>query len=624
MESNKENNLIVHSKTYKSLYGFEEETTPLYYHPLKLITTAEFDSMISRNNHLSRLRSNAMGHVNHDHTQMLALLRMLLVNDAPDSDSVHASMKIVSTEEPVQIPLQKMLLNTKLIKPSNNFIFKNGDKYYGLTAVSFKNSIKRNCINEETKKVIPENIEEMMKELDKDPLLLFNEVYLHPVQLTLGKIITMMMPGIRASVISDMVTFIGSSDKLTGNEILDPHIHEVESNLITYYYNERNYGRNNDGTPLGNSCMRASGQTDQITFYEDNPDAVKMIVYIKEKKLEARALLWKNVHGDWIVDRIYYISSNTAIDIARYCKIKGYKTCYNANYHTYAIDQANDDDVIVKLNQIENREYQPYYDSMKYVDVINNLIAKNKNALIKYNRELERDYVILMLDGFRMGSMYRDNPWDDEVCPLSIKGQTKHVALQDIDGKRLQSFRDITIVKKPFRGLVAKQRVVNMMPGDIPTSSSYIRDMIRKYNCIRPVLRLDKKLTYRIADKKDTVFSPFHDSYILKDESIFVKSINGIALKKLHEYGKFREELTLLKLKRLYANKLVSVKPEGIQYLQEQLALIPGKYALSSIRTSRTFMIKASCITTTSIMLKGIPVPIKYIKIIKNQNNGSN
>jgi len=163
-----------------------------------------------------------------------------------------------------------------------------------------------------------------------------------------------------------------------------------------------------------------------------------------------------------------------------------------------------------------------------------------------------------------------------------------------------------------------------MLPDNIPVTSSYVRQMMHKYHCIRPILTINVNPTYKLADKKDTIFSSFHNTYILKKESIFIKSIKSYTVKEVYKFPEFREKIKLLKIKRLYINKLISVKPEGINYLQEQFSLLPGKIGLSSIRPSRSFMVKANSITPTYIMLKGIPVPIKYIKIIKNKNNGQN
>jgi hypothetical protein len=289
----------------------------------------------------------------------------------------------------------------------------------------------------------------------------------------------------------------------------------------------------------------------------------------------------------------------------------------------------NQDNVIVQLDQLENREHQPYYDSMKAIDVVNKLIGRNANVLASYNAGLKRDYVTLQLDGFRAGSIRPgghnwDYDDDNPVMPLSIGDNKKHSIVRNAEGKELQSFRNVTIVQRPFKGLMPKNRVVSLVPGNIPVTSSYVADMIRRYNCIRTVIRIDEKLAYRLADKKDTVFSRFHNGYILKEDGIFTKAVNGIVHKNIYKHSKFREDIKLLRIKRLFVNKLVSVRPDGIKHLKEQLALLPGKISLSSIRPSRTFMLKTDNITATSVILNGIPVPIQYIKIIKKQNHGQN
>jgi len=620
MERDSDYNSIAKSEIYKTYYGFEALDTPLMFKPFNLMSSSKFNLMIESNKTLLELNNTSDG------KSLLDNLRLLLVKDIPlPSGTDTATMSLSEAEDNFTVSFHELELITKLVKPSINFLFKHEDKLYGLSSTTFKNSLKRNCLDEETKKIKSSAVKDLVTDLDENPGNLYGCVKLYPIGFTLGKILTALLPSnTKQSVISYMVTFINSSKEISPTEY-DPHIHEIESNLITYYYNVKNYARGHEGTPLGNSCMRGSENTNQITFYEDNPNAVRMIVYIdNEKKLAARALLWKTITGNYVVDRIYYISSNTAVELAKYCKIKGYNTCYQQNANNYALPMEDVNNVIVQLDQLENREHQPYYDSMKFVDIINNLVARNSNSLAKYNNSLQRDYVILKLDSFQPGNLHGRDYWDDESLPMSIKGVKKQAIIRDAKGRELESFRNITIVQRPFKGLMPANRVVKLLPDEIPVTSSYVKEMIRRYNCIRTVLVVDKDIKYRLSDKKDTLYSTFHDSHILKRDSIFIKSINGYALKQIHDYPKFHDKLKTIKVKRLYVNKLVSVRAEGIKYLQEQFALIPGKISLSSIRPSRVFMTKASNITATSIMLKGIPVPIKYIKIIKNKTNGQN
>jgi hypothetical protein len=156
-----------------------------------------------------------------------------------------------------------------------------------------------------------------------------------------------------------------------------------------------------------------------------------------------------------------------------------------------------------------------------------------------------------------------------------------------------------------------------MYPEKVIATSSYIREMIRKYNCIRNVLVIEEdKLITRLADKKDTIYSHFHKSFILKQDSLFVKDLGTFILKETPRNKELREQLRLLKVRRLFANRLVHVKPEGLAFLQQQFSLLPGTIKLSCIRSSRTFMLTKDNITLSSAILKGIPVPLKYIQII--------
>jgi hypothetical protein len=606
--------VIVEHEVFKLYFGFKEETTPLFYKPLGLVSRETFDKLTESNKYLVELKKSVEG------VETLEIL-FNVIGDVrnTEEDPFTAECNMTGITEPLQISMDWLNVSIKILKPHLNFIYEHAGQFYGMTGVVFKNNIKRMCYSEEDKKIREDSVKQMLNDMEEEGLAgIFDYLEFRPMVTSVGRILTVLLPNAKASVISDIVTYIKATTSAKLNEATDEHIHIVDSDVITYYYNEKNYCRNCEGTPLGNSCMRGSSNTEQIKFYDDNPDAVQLIVYIKDKKLEGRALLWKTMDGKFIVDRIYYASSPVATEIAKFCKIKGFKTCYSSNCGNYGLDMANHDDILIKLNQIDNREYQPYYDSMKFIDILNGIISTRQEGLVKYGQVNNLDYAVFRLENYDPGNMYRNRPWDENIYPIKVGGASEHKVICDAEGKRLQSFKDITITQRPFKGLMPKGKTVCMYPDKVITTSSFVREMIHNYNCIRNVLVVENdKLVTKLADKKDVIYSHFHKSFILKQDSFYIKDLKTVVLKQISQNKELREQLKLLKVRRLYVNKLVRVKPEGLTFLQQQFALLPGTIKLSCIRSSRTFMLTKDNVTLSSVLLKDIPVPLKYIQIIK-------
>lgn len=605
--------VIIEHEVYKSYFGFQEKTTPLFYKPLGLINKEVFDKLTESNKYLVELKKTVEGVETLD-----TLFSVLGDVRNTEEDAFDANCIMTGIAEPVLIPMDWIHVTTKLLKPHLNFIYEHGGQFYGMTGVAFKNNIKRGCFDEDTKKIREDLVKQILDGMEEEGICgIFDYLEFRPIITSLGRILTVLLPNAKASVISDIVTYIHATTKAKLSEQVDDHIHIVDSDVITYYYNEKNYCKTNEGTVLGNSCMRGSNNTEQIKFYDDNPDAVQLIVYIKDKKLEGRALLWKTVTGKFIVDRIYYASSPVATEIAKFCKTKGFQTCYSSNCGNYGLYMANRDEVVIKLNQIENREYQPYFDSMHYIDILNGLISPKQEGLVKHGKDNGLNYVVMRLENYDPGSMYRNRPWDENIYPIKVGESSEHKVVCDAEGKRLNSFKDITITQRPFKGLMPRSKTVCMYPEKIITTSSFVREMIHKYNCVRNVLVVENnKVVTRLADKKDTVYSHFHKSFILKQDSFYIKDLKTVVLKQTSQNKELREQLRLLKVRRLFVNKLVHVKPEGMAFLQQQFSLLPGTIKLSCIRSSRTFMLTKDNITLSSVILKGIPVPLKYIQII--------
>lgn len=82
--------------------------------------------------------------------------------------------------------------------------------------------------------------------------------------------------------------------------------------ITSNYYGDESY------TPLWNSCM--NDRTDLVDFYVFVRDLKIVVLINSDKKILGRALLWKDIEGRYILDRIYYINDSDYyrfIDLAK-------------------------------------------------------------------------------------------------------------------------------------------------------------------------------------------------------------------------------------------------------------------------------------------------------------------
>lgn len=90
----------------------------------------------------------------------------------------------------------------------------------------------------------------------------------------------------------------------------DYNIRIVSGEDIRKWYDESNYHTLSQSSSLGRSCMAKSDCQPYFDIYVQNPEVCQMIILTdKEDKLLARALLWTDVKGNKIVDRIYYVNT---------------------------------------------------------------------------------------------------------------------------------------------------------------------------------------------------------------------------------------------------------------------------------------------------------------------------
>jgi len=161
---------------------------------------------------------------------------------------------------------------------------------------------------------------------------------------------------------------------------------------IRTYYHKNKY-ENEKGT-LGNSCMRYSGCQRYLDIYVENPEQCSLIVLMSDDKDDAicgRAILWTDVDGKKIMDRIYTNRTQDEQLFKDFAKKEGfyYKRNQNMNEHEPFISPEGEEvSLATKIELSVNRyEYYPYMDTFKYFYEGNPSYLTNSNRF-SYDYEL--------------------------------------------------------------------------------------------------------------------------------------------------------------------------------------------------------------------------------------------
>lgn len=171
-------------------------------------------------------------------------------------------------------------------------------------------------------------------------------------EMRLGKIINKLFPN--KFTTKDIEIFVneykGEHDLLSGNI----NIKIVEGKDIAYWYDYKNYNQN--GGTLNNSCMK-NVPSNVFDLYVLNPNQIKMAIYERNKKLEARALVWYTDKGIYM-DRIYYTKDHL-------------KNCFEAYAERNNWMHRNQNQLprlTVTLENVKRKfdENHPYLDSFNY------------------------------------------------------------------------------------------------------------------------------------------------------------------------------------------------------------------------------------------------------------------
>jgi len=136
-------------------------------------------------------------------------------------------------------------------------------------------------------------------------------------QMRLGRILNRLFPNeFNPREIELFVNeYKGEHDMSTGN--ID--IEVIEGKEVGRWYSAKKYA---PGGTLNNSCMRYEPTT-KFNLYSQNPEQIKMAIYTRGGKLEARAIVWYTNRGIFM-DRVYYTKDHLDNAFKRYAERNGW------------------------------------------------------------------------------------------------------------------------------------------------------------------------------------------------------------------------------------------------------------------------------------------------------------
>jgi hypothetical protein len=182
----------------------------------------------------------------------------------------------------------------------------------------------------------------------------------------------------------------------------DPKKYQIVSGeeILKWYLEDNYYSPNGMrwGT-LWNSCMRQPERNKFMELYAKNPDKIKMLVYLEDSKVRARALLWEDVDfGDGksgkVMDRIYSVYDHDVKSFVSWANKNGYITKSHQTAKSevfFHVDGVSKEILLsVKLdNHLLN--WYPYLDTFKFYNP--------KNGKFSNWMSSRTDYVLIQSSG---------------------------------------------------------------------------------------------------------------------------------------------------------------------------------------------------------------------------------
>lgn len=190
-----------------------------------------------------------------------------------------------------------------------------------------------------------------------------------------GKLIKMIHKDMADDKVERIVNRIKSYISTFGDEhgegIEAPFFSIASGEMIGHYYLDKNYAE--DSGNLGGSCMRKPECQPYFKLYEQNQDAVSMLVLRNsEHVIVARALLWFD-GTDTYMDTIYRIADKFETSMIEYACRHGIYYKRQQSCHYFAFDMFNREKIEPKivnipLDNVNVKEWEfPWLDTLMYM-----------------------------------------------------------------------------------------------------------------------------------------------------------------------------------------------------------------------------------------------------------------
>lgn len=184
---------------------------------------------------------------------------------------------------------------------------------------------------------------------------------------------------------------------------------DIDWDYDNYIYNQSSPGIYDEGLTgsLAGSCMRYGGCQKFFDIYVQNPNQIKMAVYLKDDLVCARAILWYNGESKFY-DKIYSMDSLKEYQLRNWLESNGFITVNSSELTTIKLDKAYFD-------------YYPYLDNLKYCYVRDKTISKIEHYDEYY-------YTLTHYDGgYDCEEEEEDDEDDEDTVYCEISGDRLHI-----------------------------------------------------------------------------------------------------------------------------------------------------------------------------------------------------
>jgi hypothetical protein len=147
---------------------------------------------------------------------------------------------------------------------------------------------------------------------------------------------------------------------------LDQRMDLVSGEDIRKWYLQSNYSEVKG--QLGNSCMRHNTSQSFFNIYVENPEVCNLLIMYSDQsktKICGRALVWTDINGNKLMDRVYTINDYDVVVFRSYASSKNWISNLGRESS-------------VKLNKFKFNQY-PYMDSFMILDTNNGTLQTNEN-----------------------------------------------------------------------------------------------------------------------------------------------------------------------------------------------------------------------------------------------------